>query len=74
VNGPAFGEMDVLIEQPELKVVGFNNLAAVRRFLGGNQTKDCRFARTVSSDETDLLVRIYLKRHFAQNIVSGVGF
>jgi hypothetical protein len=52
--------MNVLVQQTELHATSANHVAAIRRLLASDETKDRALARAVATDESDVLARVYL--------------
>src|SRR2546427_11721505 len=67
-------EVNMLREQSGLEPTRPRNLAAIRSLFFVYQAKKRRLAGAVTSDQTDMLTRIDLKRGAAQNILRAEGF
>lgn len=70
-RGPGF-KVNVLGQQTETQAAGTYDFTAIRRLFVIDQVKDRRLARAVAAYQPDMLTRIYLQRHAAQNILSAV--
>src|SRR2546426_758948 len=67
-------EVNMLGQQSELESAGTRNFAAIRSLFFVYQAKNRRLAGAVTSDQTDMLTGIDLKRGAAQNVLSAEGF
>src|SRR2546426_6134299 len=67
-------EVNMLREQSGLEPARPRNLAAIRSLFFVYQAKDRRLAGAVTSDQTDMLTGVDLKRGAAQNVLSAEGF
>ena len=74
MHSRAHVEVNMLREQSGLEPARPRNLAAIRSLFFVYQAKNRRLAGAVTSDQTDMLTRIDLKRGAAQNILRAEGF
>jgi len=74
VNRFAWTEIDVLVEQAELKVIRLENIAAVGRFYASYEAENGRFPCPIPADEADLFARVDLERNTPKHFRAAVRF
>src|SRR5262249_34864671 len=60
MNGRAWFEVNVLVQQPEFYAARANHVTAISGFLSSNETKDGALAGAVATDEANVLAGVHL--------------
>lgn len=72
-SGAGF-EVNVLVQEAELDAARTHNIAAIRRLITSDETKDRALAGAVSTDESDVFARIHLQGTTTQHVLDAVRF